>query len=756
MFPVKRAGSETVSPWSGGAAAQSGRFPGVDAASRDTGVLPFRTPVNALLEPVGIPVPYTTDDEGYAFPADSWLLLNGQWLDLPTATGGAGTYPMVPGTVANIAGTSWLGPAEVNLIGVAPGTTVTATWTDGVTNFVTRTYTNTTTQIQSATLDFPAEYAVFREVQVTISSGGSVAAVNVVDWRRFFIRFPVVPGSLPGGFTRRDNDDLAQGIQPFTIGSLLNLRYFFPLPVANAVVSMGFPVIFDPIWISFTARGGTSSVGPSWSECPDVAVPPIWTDPQTLNYHQVSVPSRGPVVDVAVGTNEVAGVYSSLVVEFFLDDVSIFSTTVPAGTGVVTIPAFAKPAGQAYSILRFTVNGDDPPSFSGRTQVFADVPAARFKYVTTLDDAGFTYLITTSLSRSPASPPVFSWPDSTQLQVHAGGYVPAQVRAPLVTGFEPIVTDGTPGALTATYTAAQVYSGNPGDLVVFRPGNATLPAPALYYGSQVGSAPLAPQQPLGTPGEYGDYVQGASALFNPCHGDGRLFFQPCVRGAGPTVVTLNPVTPLVTDFTGGSLTLDATMLTGVTWTPLIGPPITQTDPRYIFAKFTAPVAGTYRISCIGLGSLGIDATNFLGMQAELALSTVEPLAMASEAVSIPQDFVAPLVDAPNNDPSTKANVFSIVGPKPITPGLWAGRANQIAYTPDPSIRGDVFITPDPYQRYGNWYWDGATWKDGTALAVTSTIKATEGQTVYVRVSGQQPDRTGELCPLGAVLTWVVV
>ena len=75
----------------------------------------------------------------------------------------------------------------------------------------------------------------------------------------------------------------------------------------------------------------------------------------------------------------------------------------------------------------------------------------------------------------------------------------------------------------------------------------------------------------------------------------------------------------------------------------------------------------------------------------------------------------------------------------------------------PASAGWRFRRPEVGDRYGQWLWDGSVWQDGsTGYGPSTTITVTAGQTVYVRVSGCNAERTLNQAPIGVTVAWVAV
>lgn len=314
---------------------------------------------------------------------------------------------------------------------------------------------------------------------------------------------------------------------------------------------------------------------------------------------------------------------------------------------------------------------------------------------------------------SATSVPWFSWEDSAG-GMHVGGVDPAFVRPPTVVGTEPenvILAAGVLSYVAATGPLAL-------KCVQFRPTS----GPALYDALVSGSGQI---------NGWGEYPF-ATDTGEPrlSHGDGRPFWA-WVFGLDTLTLIPVPVTPtLIPPGVGGLVT---------------------TGGYYLFGYFVAPADGTYQVSASGIS-------------AEVCLSTTGPLATDGVPVQFDHDHIADAAgpgDAPPATPDPQG--LYIVGKTPT--GAWAGQPNQLALWNAQLVVSSISLNVGPWgndwqfrsalpgQRYGDYLWTGSTWVDVSTLAVRATVAASAGQTIYVRASGQQTERTRNLLPAGVTLSW---
>ena len=633
-----------------------------------------------------------------AYPAGTWMLLNGHAVPF---TSWQKTNPLelqlYTPPLVGLATSAWAGPSEADVFGLPVGQTATVTLVDEVGTVVATQTIDGNGALQ--TVAFPAELLNRRTVgqrtrSVIISATVTVSA-RIIDWRLFYQTQQMVPGTLPGGYTRRDSDDRQYGWDAAYSLPLLN----YTAPAA------GFPILVAP----------PVGLGPAWSAIPDSAAAPFWTDANTLHYYTLPCHAVGPTVDFIQGPFSSGGPGSPVTTPTYTLNGN--PVTLPEG-GTLTM---------------------DPTLGVNSLQLFTSGPGA---IVPLYGDVSNIHIVDLSsvpgfvnkviyLQRSPKIPPIFSWPD-TGGGYHAGGYDPARVRAPLATTGKYFTAPA--GALTVTIPTLA--------LVTFTPNS----GPALY--SSAG---------FGTQSVNGEWPQSFAPFLlsflttHLSHGDGRPFYVMgggVPNGASYWPVALSPVAPTVTDIPSGSITTTTAHLT-----PIPGPPGND-YPLSIFYKFTAPAAGAYRVSCSGYNPGGD-----VGFQADLAVSLTTPLCTDVDDVRIPHTLYTAEALGLSNTPTPGAD--SIVGTAPT--GAWAGWAGYVAiWGPTdsgavPASAGWRFRRPEVGDRYGQWLWDGSVWQDGsTGYGPSTTITVTAGQTVYVRVSGCNAERTLNQAPIGVTVAWVAV
>ena len=157
-------------PWATGNARRAGRLPGADPEAAQVSVI----------APLGIPPPYATDDGGMAYPAGTWMLLNGHAVPF---TSWQKTNPLelqlYTPPLVGLAPSAWAGPSEADVFGLPVGQTATVTLVDEVGTVVATQTIDGNGALQ--TVAFPAELLNRRTVgqrtrSVIISATVTVSA----------------------------------------------------------------------------------------------------------------------------------------------------------------------------------------------------------------------------------------------------------------------------------------------------------------------------------------------------------------------------------------------------------------------------------------------------------------------------------------------------------------------------------------------------------------------------------------------------
>lgn len=749
--------------WADGLAYRAGRYPSADPLTKPQPNLASTSTTGVLYyEPLAIPVPWTTDDIGVAYPADTWLLICGKMAADQAQTGwNQDPFGTKLFSLATSLASPWMGPCEFEVFGIPTGGTAKIDLIDsydGVTIISTITF-NAGIDFQYGS--FPAEFQVGghgRLVKFTFT-GGSPTAWRFYDWHQFYAQFPIIPGSVPTGYTVRDSDDLAEGIDGFSTSAIVNARTDLVPSFTNggyangAAAGMGYPNPLRAVPRTSDSLSGSWL----WSEVPDSLLIRIMTGDKMQFYtkppHAVGTKvdnidcSSSGTINFNAATN--SGTFecgSVMITGDVLQSLLTYTFTQSNATATATL--------RIYHYADWATTGAKTDIYShvlvlgGETSIdlgVIDIDPAHYQVqlwvavdwtlahpITTGFDGSFSAPGTIYFRRK-LTPVPFSFVDSNGGS-HKGAIDAARIRDATPTPSDAAYIEGAAG--TTSISVPITGSASPRDNRVFL-GFRPNAGPMLYKMT-------APNSRL-THGEYELLYNMFQNQYHLSHGDGRRFFGSVSTTDTQSAITatIAPMAPVVTVIPSGA------------GFAIAAAHYTDTYGGYCFYKFTAPVDGTYLVSVSGAGTFAPD----MGINATLALSLTDQLCAFSDVAQYPHDLVATASIAPGNTPPvTPGATIYIVGPAPT--GIWSNYANQLAQyaTASSSLAATcwTYYTPPANSRWGNWLWDGVSWKDARLLTVDATIAATKGQTVYVRVSGPDVEATANFVPVGATISWAAV